>query len=160
LYDQQRYYRDFAQASLGGGVTFGYPLIEPELYASVSYTGERDTVSTDTQPPLLGTSSNISVFQRLPLANLFNDGFTSSIRPGLTFDTRDNRLFPTSGVYLAASTEIAGKYLGSENEFIRHKVTGRFYYPIGFAGLVLKLNTEFGHVTSPSREGVPIFARF
>jgi len=160
LYDQQRYYRDFAQASLGGGLTFGYPLIAPELYASISYTGERDTVSTDRQPPLLGTSTSISVFQRLPLANLFNDGFTSSIRPGLTYDTRDNRLFPTSGVYLAASTELAGKYLGSENEFIRHKVTGRFYYPLGFAGLVLKLNTEFGHVTSPSSEGVPIFARF
>ena len=159
LYDQQRYYRDFSQASLGGGLTFGYPLIEPELYASISYTGERDTVSTDRQPPLLGTSSQISVFQRLPLANLFNDGFTSSIRPGLTYDTRDNRLFPTSGIYLAASTELAGKYLGSQNEFIRHKFTGRFYYPL-FWGFVAKLNTEFGHVTSPSHEGVPIFARF
>lgn len=159
LYDQQRYYRDFAQASLGGGLTFGYPLIEPELYASIAYTGEQDTVSTDRQPPLLGTSSNISVFQRLPLANLFNDGFTSSIRPGLTYDTRDNRLFPTSGIYLSASTELAGKYLGSENEFVRHKFTGRFYYPL-FWGIVAKLNTEFGHVTSPSNEGVPIFARF
>jgi outer membrane protein insertion porin family len=160
LYDQQRYYRDFAQASLGGGVTLGYPLIEPELYASISYTAERDTVSTDRAPALLGTSSSISVFQRLPLANLFNDGFTSSLRPGLTYDTRDNRLFPTSGVYLSASTELAGKYLGSENQFVRHRATGRFYYPIGFAGLVLKLNTEFGHVTSPSQSGVPIFARF
>jgi outer membrane protein insertion porin family len=159
LYDQQRYYRDFAQASVGGGLTFGYPLIEPELYASVAYTGEMDTVSTDSQPPLLGTSSNVSVFQRLPLANLFNDGFTSSIRPGLTYDSRDNRLFPTSGIYLAASTELAGKYLGSQNEFVRHKFTGRFYYPL-FWGFVAKLNTEFGHVTSPSNEGVPIFARF
>ncbi|RYZ09332.1 MAG: outer membrane protein assembly factor BamA [Myxococcales bacterium] len=159
LYDQQRYYRDFAQASLGGSVTLGYPLIAPELYASISYTASRDTVSTDRAPPLLGTTSSISVFQRLPLANLFNDGFTSSIRPGLTFDTRDNRLFPTKGIYVSASTEFAGKYLGSENEFIRHKVTGRFYYPV-FWNFVLKLNTEFGHVTSPSQDGVPIFARF
>jgi outer membrane protein insertion porin family len=159
LYNQQRYYRDFAQASVGGGLTFGYPLIAPQLYANVTYTGEMDTVSTDRQPPLLGTSSQISVFQRLPLANLFNDGFTSSVRPGLTFDTRDNRLFPTSGIYLAASTEFAGKYLGSENEFVRHKFTGRFYYPL-FWGFVAKLNTEFGHVTSPSNKGVPIFARF
>ncbi|MDF3065873.1 MAG: outer membrane protein assembly factor YaeT precursor, partial [Polyangiaceae bacterium] len=119
----------------------------------------RDTVSTDRAPPLLGTNTSISVFQRLPLSNLFNDGFTSSIRPGLTFDTRDNRLFPTKGIYVSASTEFAGKYLGSENEFIRHKVTGRFYYP-AFWKFVLKLNTEFGHVTSPSQDGVPIFARF
>ncbi|HVY29817.1 MAG TPA: outer membrane protein assembly factor BamA [Polyangiaceae bacterium] len=159
LYDQQRYYRDFAQSSIGGSLTLGYPLIEPELYASISYTGEVDKVSTDQQPPLLGTSSYVSVFQRLPLANLFNDGFTSSIRPGLTYDTRDNRLFPSSGVYLAASSELATKYLGSENQFIRNKVTGRFYYPL-FWGFVAKLNTEFGLVTSPSKEGVPIFARF
>ncbi len=159
LYDQQRYYRDFAQTSLGGGLTLGYPLIEPELYASITYTGEMDKVSTDQQPPLLGTSSNVSVFRRLPLANLFNDGFTSSLRPGLTYDTRDNRLFPTSGIYLSASTELAGAYLGSENEFVRHKFTGRFYYPL-FWGVVAKLNSEFGHVTSPSNEGVPIFARF
>lgn len=159
LYDQQRYYRDFSQASIGGGLTFGYPLISPELHASIAYTAEMDEVSTDSQPPLLGTSSSISVFQRLPLANLFNDGFTSSIRPGLTFDTRDNRLFPSSGIYLSASTEFAGSYLGSENEFIRHKLTGRFYYPLPW-GFVAKLNSEFGHVTSPSKEGVPIFARF
>ena len=31
LYDQLRIYRDFSQSSLGGGLTFGYPLIEPEL---------------------------------------------------------------------------------------------------------------------------------
>jgi outer membrane protein insertion porin family len=159
LYDQQRYYNDFAQSSIGGGLTFGYPLIEPELNASIAYTAEVDEVSTDSQPPLLGTSNSVSVFQRLPLANLFNDGFTSSIRPGLTYDTRDNRLFPSSGIYLSASTEFAGSYLGSENEFIRHRFTGRFYYPL-FWGFVAKLNTEFGHVTSPSSEGVPIFARF
>jgi outer membrane protein insertion porin family len=159
LYDQQRYYNDFAQSSIGGGLTFGYPLIEPELNASIAYTREIDEVSTDSQPPLLGTSNSVSVFQRLPLSNLFNDGFTSSIRPGLTYDTRDNRLFPSSGIYLSASTEFAGSYLGSENEFIRHRFTGRFYYPL-FWGFVAKLNTEFGHVTSPSSEGVPIFARF
>jgi outer membrane protein insertion porin family len=159
LYNQQRYYNDFAQSSIGGGLTFGYPLIEPELNASIAYTAEVDEVSTDSQPPLLGTSNSVSVFQRLPLANLFNDGFTSSIRPGLTYDTRDNRLFPSSGIYLSASTEFAGAYLGSENEFIRHRFTGRFYYPL-FWGFVAKLNTEFGHVTSPSNEGVPIFARF
>jgi outer membrane protein insertion porin family len=159
LYDQLRYYRDFSQSSRGGSLTFGYPLIEPELNASVTYTAELDEVSTDSQPPLLGTSTSVSVFQRLPLANLFNDGFTSSIRPGLTYDTRDNRLFPSSGIYLSASSELATPYLGSQNEFLRHRLTGRFYYPV-FGSFVLKLNTEFGHVTSPSSEGVPIFARF
>jgi len=159
LYDQLRVYNDFSQSSLGGALTFGYPLIEPELNASVTYTASLDRVSTSTRSTLLGTSSATSVFTQLPLANLFNDGLTSSVRPALTLDTRDNRLFPTSGVYLYASSELAAAALGSENRFLKHRFIGRFYYPIG-AGFVLKLNMEAGHVTSPSEEGVPIFARF
>lgn len=159
LYDQLRIYNDFSQSSRGGSLTFGYPLVEPELTASVAYTAELDEVSTQTQSTFLGTSGAVSVFTRLPLANLFNDGLTSSIRPALTYDTRDNRLFPTAGIYLRGSTEYAAGFLGSDNEFIRHRFAGRFYYPLG-GGLVLKLNSEAGHVTSPSNEGVPIFARF
>ncbi|HTQ05848.1 MAG TPA: outer membrane protein assembly factor BamA [Polyangiaceae bacterium] len=159
LYDQLRGYQDFSQSSVGGNLTVGYPLIEPELYAYVTYTAEEDRVSTQPQATLLGTSSRISVFRSLPLANLFNDGFTSSIRPSLTYDSRDNRLFPTAGIYVSASTELASSALGSENQFLKHRLTGRFYYPLG-KGFVVKLNTEFGHVTSPSKEGVPIFARF
>jgi outer membrane protein insertion porin family len=159
LYDQLRIFNDFSQSSRGGSLTLGYPLVEPELTASVAYTLELNRVSTQTQSTFLGTSSAVSVFTRLPLANLFNDGYTSSIRPALTYDTRDNRLFPTSGVYIRASTELATTYLASQNEFLRHRFVGRFYYPLG-AGFVLKLNTEAGHVTSPDKEGVPIFARF
>ncbi len=159
LYDQLRIFNDFSQSSRGGSLTFGYPLVEPELTASLAYTLENDEVSTQTQSTFLGTSSAVSVFTRLPLANLFNAGLTSSIRPALTYDNRDNRLFPTSGIYLRGSSEWAAEQLGSENEFLRHRFVGRFYYPLG-AGFVLKLNTEAGHVTSPKQEGVPIFARF
>jgi outer membrane protein insertion porin family len=159
LYDQVRNYQDFSQSSLGGSLTFGYPLIEPELTASLAYTIELDEVSTQVASTFFGTSSRVSVFQSLPLANLFSDGLTSSIRPALAFDTRDNRLFPTSGIYAFLSSELATSALGSENEFLRHRAIGRFYYPVG-GGAVLKLNTEWGHVTSPSSDGVPIFARF
>jgi outer membrane protein insertion porin family len=55
--------------------------------------------------------------------------------------------------------ELAADYLGSQNQFLRDRLTMRFYYPIG-AGFVLKLNTETGLVTSPTEQGVPIFARF
>ena len=154
-----RDFNDFSQKSQGGALTFGYPLVEPELTASLTYTAELDEVSTQTQSTFLGTSSAVSVFTRLPLANLFNDGLTSSFRPALTYDTRDNRLFPTSGLYLRGSTELASTLFGSDNEFLRHRAVGRFYYPLG-GGFVLKLNSEAGHVTSPSVDGVPIFARF
>jgi outer membrane protein insertion porin family len=159
LYEQLRIYNDFSQGTRGGALTFGYPLIDPELSASLTYTLQRDTVSTETTSTFLQGGSSLSAFNRLPLANLFNDGITSSLRPALTWDTRDNRLFPTSGVYLRGSTEVAVGALGSTNEFLRNRFTGRFYYPLG-AGFVLKLNTEAGLVTSPSADGVPIFARF
>ncbi len=158
LYNQRRMYTDFTQESTGGALTFGYPLIMPKLYASLTYTAENTRITTDTASPFFGSAMGLSVFKRLPLANLFNDGITSSFRPALTFDTRDNRLFPSSGVYMRGSTELAATTFGSHNEFLRHHLTGRFYYPL-FSGVVFKLNMEFDHVTSPNPEGVPIFAR-
>jgi outer membrane protein insertion porin family len=160
LYDQLRVYPDFAQRTRGGALTFGYPLTQPPyLQASITYTGELDRVSTTNTTTLFGTASAVSIFQRLPLRNLFTDGFTSSFRPAITYDTRDNRLFPTSGLYLQGSAELASPVFGSENQFLRWRATGRFYYPLG-EGFVLKFNTETGIVTSPRAEGVPIFARF
>src|SRR5690606_29687562 len=126
----------------------------------MAYTATLDEVSTTAASTLLGGSGGrISNFAQLPLANLFNDGITSSIRPSITYDTRDNRLFPMSGIYVRLSTEWATDILGSENLFVRNRYTGRFYVPI-YKQIVIKLNTEAGTVTSPSSEGVPIFARF
>jgi outer membrane protein insertion porin family len=160
LFDQVRQYPDFSQTTRGGALTFGYPLTDPPyLRASLTYSGELDRVSTAAANTIFGTSSAVSVFQRLPLRNLFTDGFTSSFRPALTYDTRDNRLFPTSGVFIQGSSELASVIFGSENQFFRNRLTARFYYPL-VEGLVLKLNTETGLVTSPRTDGVPIFARF
>jgi outer membrane protein insertion porin family len=161
VYDQLRIYNQFSQTSLGGSLTVGYPIIQPQLKASLAYTASLDKISTTTTSTFLGTASAVSVFQRLPLANLFNDGITSSIRPALTFDTRNNQLFPSSGIYLQASVEAAASQIGSHNEFVRWRTTGRFYYPItSDNSVVIKLNSEAGMVTSPGTNGVPIFARF
>src|SRR6185437_6119326 len=136
-------YTQFSQTSVGGSVTFGYPIIAPELRAAIAYTLENDTVSTSTTSTFLGTASAVSVFQRLPLANLFNDGLTSSIRPTIIYDTRDNQLFPAAGIFLQGSMELASRFIGSHNEFIRYRATGRFYYPINASkSVVVKLNTE------------------
>ncbi len=159
LFDQLRVYNQFALDSMGGSLTIGYPIVYPKLRASLTYTIKDDEIDTHTTSTFFGTASAVSVFQRLPLANLFNDGLTSSFRPALTYDTRNNRLFPTEGVYLSGSTEVAIGAFGSENEYVRHRLIGRFYYPIT-SSLVLKFNTEAGLVTSPDPAGVPLFARF
>lgn len=159
LYDQLRVYNEFSQTSTGGSLSFGYPIINPELRTSLTYTIEQNAISTQTTSTLFGTAASVSVFQRLPLANLFNAGITSSIQPAITYDTRNNQLFPSDGWYLQGSAEIATKYLGSDNDFVRYRATGRFYHPIT-SWLVFKTQGNFGLVTSPSTQGVPIFQRF
>ncbi len=166
LFDTLYVFPSFSRRSIGGTTTFGYALIQPWLRLSIAATVEEDQVSTAQVNTFFGaTPGYISIFQRLPLANLFNDGRTISLRPSLVFDTRNNRLYPSSGIFIQASTEAASQYLGSEIQFFRHRLTGRFYYPLGGAtgpgtGFILKLNTEFGLITSPNAQGVPIFTRF
>jgi outer membrane protein insertion porin family len=160
-FNQVRVYDQFSQTATGGSLTIGYPLIQPELRASLTYTLEYDKVAPSTGSSIFGTARSISVFQRLPLANLYTNGLTSSIRPTLTLDTRNNQLFPSSGVFIQGSVELAPSALGSQNQFVRYRTTGRFYYPItSDNSVVLKLQSEAGMVTSPSSLGVPIFARF
>ncbi|HEY4012114.1 MAG TPA: outer membrane protein assembly factor BamA [Polyangiaceae bacterium] len=167
LYDTLYVFPDFARRSVGGSLTFGYALVQPWLRLSLTGTLEWDSVDTQPQNTFLGGAPGfVSVFQSLPLANLFNSGRVVSLRPSITYDTRDNRLFPTAGIYLQASTELASEGFGSEFNYLRHRFTGRFYYGLGGgngspgSGFVLKLNTEFGLITSPDKQGVPIFQRY
>ncbi len=167
LYDTLYVFPNFARRSAGGALTFGYALIQPWLRLSLTATTEWDSVDTSPTNTFFGTSPGYtSTFQQLPLANLFNSGRVFSLRPSITYDTRDNRLFPTSGIYLQASTELASSVFGSEFNYLRHRFTGRFYYPLGGgngmpgSGFVLKLNTEWGLITSPDSAGVPIFQRY
>ncbi len=159
LYDRLNLYDQFSQNSLGGALTVGYPIIQPELKAALTYTLQNDEISTATTSTFFGTASAVSVFRRLPLANLFNDGITSSLKPSLTLDTRNNQIFPTEGVYFNVSTELAAGFLGSENQFIKYRGSFRGYYPIT-SSIIFRYNNEFGAVSSPDATGVPIYARF
>jgi outer membrane protein insertion porin family len=171
FFEQLYIFPNFARRSVGGSLTFGYALVQPWLRLSLTGTAEYDTVDTSSTTFFGGLSTTSTVysglFQKLPLANLFNAGLTISLRPTLILDTRDNRLFPTSGVYVQASTELASALWGSQVEYWRHRFVGRFYYPLGGSipgqpgsGFVIKLNTEVGYISSPSPFGVPIYQRF
>ncbi|MBM4360245.1 MAG: outer membrane protein assembly factor BamA [Deltaproteobacteria bacterium] len=159
IFDQLRVFSGFSLNSTGGSLALGYPLLGPELTASLTYTLKEDVVDTRTSSTFFGTAQAAAVFQRLPLSNLFTDGITSSLKPTLTYDTRNNRLFPSAGVFVQASTELAIAQLGSANQFIRNHLTARFYYPVT-PRVTLKFNSDAGIVTSPSNEGVPLFARY
>ena len=168
LYDTLYVFPDFARRSIGGSLTYGYALVNPWLRLGVTGTLEWDSVDTSPSNTTFfgATPGFVSVFQQLPLANLFNSGRVVSLRPTLTYDTRDNRLFPTSGIFVQLSTELASSGFGSQFNYIRNHYVGRFYYPLGGgngspgSGFVLKLNTDVGLITSPDKQGVPIFQRY
>ncbi|MFT3766897.1 MAG: outer membrane protein assembly factor BamA [Minicystis sp.] len=161
LYDRIRAYENFSQASKGGSATLGYPLKAPHLFGSLTYTLQHDRVEQSTSSAALGTAASPSAYPHLPLANLFSSGLTSSIRPTITYDTRNNQLFPTSGMYLQGSFELASSLFGSHNEAMRWHGTARFYKPLTTdESVVLRFNAEAGLVVSPSAGGVPLFQRY
>jgi outer membrane protein insertion porin family len=93
------------------------------------------------------------------LRNLFNSGRTSAVRFALSWDTRNNRLFPTNGILATASTEVSDSAIGSSNDFMRNEFNFRAYKPI-WGPFVAKLNTQWGLISSRSGRGVPIYERY
>jgi outer membrane protein insertion porin family len=167
LYDTLYVFPDFSRRSVGGNLTFGYALINPWLRLSLTGTLEWDSVDTSPSNTFFGAAPGfVSIFQQLPLANLFNSGRVVSLRPTLTWDTRDNRLFPTSGIFFQLSTELASSIFGSEFNYLRNHFKLNFYLPLGGgvglpgSGFVLHAFTNAGMVTSPDPQGVPIFQRY
>lgn len=150
VYRFENNFTDFTRKSLGGDLTLGYPLSD-DISVAGTYTLEEVTVQEGGYGG--GTST------RAPIANLFNSGLTSSARFSVFYDTRNNRLFPSSGFFSSASVEEATRLLGSQNQFTRYRLRHRYYYDLGL-NLVLKFNAQWGLITSPVKTGVPIFERF
>jgi outer membrane protein insertion porin family len=116
-------------------------------------------VDTSGSNVLLSSSSRLQIPATAYIANLFNDGVTSSVRATVSYDTRNNRLFPSKGTFNSISAEFAVPWLGSQNVFNRYTFFSRWYFPI-YAGIVFKVNAEAGMVVSDRAGGVPIFERF
>lgn len=154
---------DFLKDTTGGGFGFGHPVFDHRLRLSLRYRGEFVDIQARTGG-LFGLGGQGGRFGALPsgqlsIGNLFRDGFTSSATLALTWDSRNNRMFPTDGWYASASAEVADRFLGSENVFTRYQGFVRFYHKL-FGPFVLKVNTELGLITSRDKEGVPLFERF
>jgi outer membrane protein insertion porin family len=142
----------------GAGLALGHPVWNRNLRLALRYSIDHTGLG-DTTTGFFSTSAPGALAQQLnAFSGLQITGRTSALRLSLTWDSRDNRLFPTKGIYASFSTESADPYLGSERTFWRNRYFGRFYYPLLF-GMVLRVNTEAGLITS--RKGnVPLYDRF
>ena len=157
LYNQSRGFGTFYRNASGGTLTWGYPL-SYEARAFLTYKLEDVSISTGS-----GGIANLGAtsvpIESTSVANLFRGGTTSSLRGSLSWDSRNNRLFPTGGWYHTIFAEYASQYTGSENKFVRWGGFSRHYRPI-WGPFVLKLNAEIGITTSTDPLGVPISERY
>jgi outer membrane protein insertion porin family len=157
LFKQDRILSSFTRSSKGASLTWGYLLAE-DLRLLLTYTLEDVHVTTG------GFAGLFSSGQRDPiplgsLANLLRSGITSSGRALLSYDSRDNRMFPTKGWYNTLSGEIADHFLLSENVFTRYEAVARFFYPV-WGPFVFRAKLEGGLISSRDPHGVPIFERY
>lgn len=152
----------FTRDSTGASLTAGHPLGDYRLRFYAQYRADYVDIGSATSG-LFGnvpTSSQVQLLlPKLPLNNLFREGLTSSIQLTLTWDGRNNRLFPTEGFYASWSTEIADEYIGSANTFMRHNLDARVYYPI-FPDVIFRARGVWGLINSRFADGVPIYERF
>jgi outer membrane protein insertion porin family len=128
-------YLDFTRRSTGGSVSLGYQLVE-DLLVNVGYSQEH--VSVEAAPGFGGVL----------LANRFLSGVTSSVRLSVTYDKRNNRLFPSKGFIHYGSVEYAPPFLGLGNSpflFTRYTAYSRLYFPLPL-GAVFKTNATVGYI--------------
>lgn len=166
LYNQSRGFGTFFRNASGGTLTWGYSLANlfkkgpgiRDVRAFLTYKLEDVNITTGsggitnfgaTAAPIAATS----------VANLFRGGVTSSIRASLSWDSRNNRLFPTGGWFHTLFAEYASEYTGSENRFVRLGGFARHYRTL-YGPFVLKVNAEVGVTTSTDPLGVPISERY
>lgn len=150
LYNFDFIFQDFGRRSRGGNIALGYPITD-ELSVSMTYKLE----DVELRPG--GREQR----QTQHVGNLFRGGITSSLRLGLSYDDRDDRLFPTSGSYHSGRVELADDAVTrSQNEYVKYDAETRWYFPL-FWNFVLRLNAEAGYVQSiDPHKPVPLFERY
>lgn len=57
-------------------------------------------------------------------------GFSSSLRAGVEYDSRNKEGAPSKGIWVAGHINVSPKWLGSKNEYYRYTLTWRHYVPI------------------------------
>ncbi len=127
------------RGAIGGSLTWGYELTGLAwLIPAFSKLDDLRVFGTYTLERVRVTSA----VQDILLYNRFRSGVTSALGFSVSWDRRDNRLFPTSGFYLSAGLDLAPPFLAPEavfgsqvNLFYRETLEFRFYQDI-FQGLV------------------------
>ncbi|MEM6732335.1 MAG: outer membrane protein assembly factor BamA, partial [Myxococcota bacterium] len=142
----QRLFRDFQRNARGVSPNFGYPITR-ELRVTLGWTLE-----------------DVEVVPRNDAFTFFplnRGGISSALIAGVTYDSRNNRLFPSAGRFYQLRAEFSNPTFGANDDlqYERYTLTMREYFPTGLLGIVFKVNVNFGLVNTDVPEGVPISER-
>jgi outer membrane protein insertion porin family len=141
----EREYTDFDERKLGFGVNTTYPLKDFRMPFFGRGRSERnigsDELASNATPTMWDymrgglaydlTHENIDgISASAPemIRGEAGKSLTSSVTPGLSYDSRDHFFAPTEGTKSAFSIKMAG--LGGDTRFIKSDVSGRWHYPL------------------------------
>jgi outer membrane protein insertion porin family len=142
-FNTKREYTDFNEHKIGFGVNTSYPLKDfrmpffgapPKEPGSDELAGAAPTTIWDymrggvaydlTRDTIGGVDQNAVQ----DIKDQEGTTLTSSITPGITYDSRDHFFAPTEGTKSAFSVKTAG--LGGDSRFIKTDLSGRWHYPL------------------------------
>lgn len=148
-FNTETQFRSFLRSATGGDVTVGYPLTD-EIRVFGTYSLE-----------FVRSRGSDGGFVQPAYYPLNNSGRISSVRGTITYDSRNNRLFPSYGMYHSLSAELSESWLGaSENRtFQRFRGFARFYHPL-VLGAVGKISIRGGYLNSTATQALSPSEKF
>ncbi|MDE0882664.1 MAG: outer membrane protein assembly factor BamA [Myxococcota bacterium] len=134
LYDNETDYYNFVRKATGASLTGGY-LFGDHLHLSLGWMAESVGISEDQL--------------RFPLPGVIpgQRRLTSALRLRATWDSRNDRMYPSKGMYHSLGLDRADPLIGSENEFWRFDATLRGYLPLPLSS-VFKTSIKVGYLGS------------
>jgi outer membrane protein insertion porin family len=144
-FNTEREYTDFDERKIGFGVNTSYPLKDFRMpfFGRSRADGSRGSDELAGDAPLTMwdymrgglsyglTHENIAGVSSTAPDSIKSEAgktLTSSVTPGITYDSRDHFFAPTEGTKSAFSVKTAG--LGGDTRFIKSDLSGRWHYPL------------------------------
>ena len=148
-FNTQTQFRSFLRASTGGSVTFGHPITD---FVRLFLTYSLEFVRSE---------PDAGLFNQPTLAALNNTGRISSLRATASYDSRNNRLFPTGGMFHQLSAEVSAPFFGStqNRSFQRFRWNSRFYQPL-FWRFIGRLSLRAGYLNTDAEQGLSPSEKF
>ena len=170
LFNTSNVFPSFSRESTGFSVQWGYPIPRvPRLVLWAGYNFEYVRAGPGgfaATGGIFSPGALVSIPEQALISNLFANGITSALTMRLVYDTRDNFLFPTRGMFHQLRAQIAPSWLGSQNLYNRYDLDSRFYVPVvktdrNFrAWVVFKTRLQIGFIHGTQNRGVPVYERY